>query len=357
MENKIRESNFELLRIITMLFIVLHHYVIHGLKIAGYTNLYPDSHPTQTGIFINSFLIIGVNVFILISGYFSINQSWKGFLRLYIICIFYNLLISFTLGEYPFLLALKGSLRPFSHSNFWFIKDYFFLWLLSPILNSMIAGVRGNKHKFVLLLLIFAIFQFYFGWFYQREYSGDGYNLWNFMFLYLIGRFIALHTKKNYNRKKLYLFSYIFFSILTATLMNQTLIGKIWFTNRLYDYNSPLIIISAVSFFLFFRNLRIKSKIINWLANSVLAVYLITESPWIGTKYLYLFVDHLGKIIMNNLALSLYIFCFAIITVFFCLLIDKLRIIISKPIESLLCKIPIEKYIKLLTYKITNYIN
>ena len=63
---KSRECNFELLRIISMLMIIMHHYVIHNNLI-------------NIGIFQNKVIAIffaiggkvGVNLFIMISGYYK----------------------------------------------------------------------------------------------------------------------------------------------------------------------------------------------------------------------------------------------------------------------------------------------
>ncbi len=83
-----RKSNIELIRILAMMMIVIWHFIVHGLN----QNEYGDSillSPFQYSI--ASFFSIGVNLFILISGYFSIKLSWQGILRLYFLCLFYNL--------------------------------------------------------------------------------------------------------------------------------------------------------------------------------------------------------------------------------------------------------------------------
>ena len=61
MNTKVRKSNIELLRIIAMMFIVIWHISVHAQK--GELN----SHN-----YIVAFCTTGVNLFILISGYFGI---------------------------------------------------------------------------------------------------------------------------------------------------------------------------------------------------------------------------------------------------------------------------------------------
>jgi peptidoglycan/LPS O-acetylase OafA/YrhL len=56
-----RKSNFELLRIICMLFIVLHHFIVHGLESAGY---FTNTVTSMYGVFFNSLFVVAVNCFI-----------------------------------------------------------------------------------------------------------------------------------------------------------------------------------------------------------------------------------------------------------------------------------------------------
>ena len=64
MQPKVRNSNIELLRIIAMTFIVIWHISVHAQK--GELN----SHN-----YIVAFCTTGVNLFILISGYFGIKLT------------------------------------------------------------------------------------------------------------------------------------------------------------------------------------------------------------------------------------------------------------------------------------------
>ena len=80
MEKKTRESNFELMRIISMFMIVLWHVIIHGRLLGSSTGL--------TNLIYNLLLcvfIVHVNSFILASGYFQSNNNFslKKFLKLF----------------------------------------------------------------------------------------------------------------------------------------------------------------------------------------------------------------------------------------------------------------------------------
>lgn len=192
MIEKLRDSNFELLRLICMFYIILHHFIVHGLKTAGY---FGDDIDVSS-LFFNSFFLIAVNCFVLISGYFGIKFSWKSFVHLYITCVFYILgftILTFIYKDSFSIKELLISFLPFSHSPYWFINSYIYLFLLSPILNKAINNF--TKREFILALFILALLSFYFGFFWQGSINSNGCNFMNFIFLYFIARFIALHTK------------------------------------------------------------------------------------------------------------------------------------------------------------------
>lgn len=71
---KSRNSNIELLRILMMITIIAHHYVINS----GITELYDFNNITGNMIFQQIFGFSGktiINVFLLISGYFIVKHK------------------------------------------------------------------------------------------------------------------------------------------------------------------------------------------------------------------------------------------------------------------------------------------
>ena len=69
-----RLSNFEILRIISMLLIICHHFALYsGCR-------YPSSTITMNSVFIQFLSYggqLGVNLFVLISGYFLVKNEFK----------------------------------------------------------------------------------------------------------------------------------------------------------------------------------------------------------------------------------------------------------------------------------------
>lgn len=94
-KEKVRDSNIELCRIISILLVLTVH--------SFYDFLLGDRQlplgEKVTMLFLESFVIIGVNVFILITGYFSVTPRWKSLLNITFICFFY-LLVRIMVGCY-----------------------------------------------------------------------------------------------------------------------------------------------------------------------------------------------------------------------------------------------------------------
>lgn len=79
--NKERDSNFELCRIVCMLYIVIYHLIIHVPAVI---------ENTSWGLPLRNICHIGVVVFVVISGYYGIRRKWKRLLELALTVSFYN---------------------------------------------------------------------------------------------------------------------------------------------------------------------------------------------------------------------------------------------------------------------------
>ena len=86
---KTRNSNIEIVRIISMIFIVLSHYTVHN----GIENASLPLGLNRYILEISTLGNIGVILFVLISGYFSIEQKefkFKKIISLYLQVMFYS---------------------------------------------------------------------------------------------------------------------------------------------------------------------------------------------------------------------------------------------------------------------------
>ena len=78
---KERDSNIELLRIICMLFILIHHFIIHSLVPDLFVRDGNINAYRVACIIVNGVVYVGVNCFILISGYYGIKFKLRSLFR------------------------------------------------------------------------------------------------------------------------------------------------------------------------------------------------------------------------------------------------------------------------------------
>lgn len=152
----VRQSNFELLRIICMLLIIGHHLAVHG-DYAAPQNIAANEYVVR---YFTTGGKLGVNIFVLISGYFMINSKFRirKLIRMFAQILFYSLLI------FTFLLALKkaeytnwlllSTLLPLSTSLWWFVTTYVIMYCLSPFLNILIKNCSQKLHLILVVFLV-----------------------------------------------------------------------------------------------------------------------------------------------------------------------------------------------------------
>lgn len=278
---KNRNSNLELLRIVCMLFIICHHWIVFILDNCGYHVPLGDTKQDYTSVFLNSFFIIGVNCYVLISGYFGIKLSWKPIKKIVGACLFYGALCYFiSLAIPPFnsegfsFLTLLERMYP---GNWWFLMEYIVLILLSPMLNKSIENIDSKTFRLYIILLL--IVNVGIGYCLNDRVNKTGYNIMNFIMLYYIGRFLNRNFEQHvaYLKRKWLWLVYILSSamlfigfIILSKYMDSTRIALKWF-----GYNNPLVLISSVAFFLIFALTKMKnSVVINTIAASTLVVYI-----------------------------------------------------------------------------------
>ena len=198
---KNRNSNLELLRIVCMLFIICHHWIVFILDNCGYHVPLGDTKQDYTSVFLNSFFIIGVNCYVLISGYFGIKLSWKPIKKIVGACLFYGALCYFiSLAIPPFnsegfsFLTLLERMYP---GNWWFLMEYIVLILLSPMLNKSIENIDSKTFRLYIILLL--IVNVGIGYCLNDRVNKTGYNIMNFIMLYYIGRFL----NRNFEQRRL----------------------------------------------------------------------------------------------------------------------------------------------------------
>ena len=269
-----RQSNFELLRIIAMFMILVVHADFWLLGLPTLAEFHAAPAGTWTRILIESASIGCVNIFILISGWFSIRVSVRGFCSFLFQCAF------FLLGFY-LLMIIAGQEQPglrqlapylcFTKAN-WFIKAYIGLYILAPMLN--LFAEKATKRQLALTLLAFYSFQTLYGWTNSAVFVEQGYSTFSFIGLYLLARYLKLHGNPLRGGGEMGFFA-------VAVILNSALtVGLVCnngerFVALLYSYANPLVIVLSVMLILKFAKLRIPySPVINRIGKSSFAVFL-----------------------------------------------------------------------------------
>lgn len=326
-----RNSNFELLRIVCMLFIVLGHIIMcHKSTIdVSYVDYTVD-------FIVRSFCMVAVNAFVLISGYWGIKFKVQRLLRLNSQTWFYSVFIfsiTILLGWHKLnLIKDIGVFIPVFAKQYWFITAYFVLYLLSPILNHFVSFLSQLHYKNVLVLGFFLFYVWPTGSFLintAQLVDDAGYGIVNFVYLYILGRYIRLYNVGKRN-KTVYLLGYVFCSI--VCFMLQLFLSRLLgfeFTSW-WSYNTVFILGGAVCLFLYFSRLKMQSKIINKLAKYSLSVYLIHMEPYFWRD----FCEVLKLKEYTGVKYIVLLVLFPIVIYLLCSLIESIRILIFGRIED-----------------------
>ena len=359
-----RNSAFELLRIVSMFMIILHHFVCHGI----FNNpMLPKNFMQDSNL--NLFFAwlyfpggeVGVALFFMITGFFCINSHKIRIVKVVLQVVFYSwfsLALYFILKhlEYDFAQSFTLELEkklifdclifPIRSGLFWFATAYAFLRLIIPVYNSFLEKLNKDGFLAVLLLLYLALISS------QLFTVVLGYT--KAIFYYSIGGFIrnyVLKDKNNGGRYKsiiVFLLSWLSYALVRFYVSDLQVTGVIKFLMVLFNNLFPsciLVPICAVSFFCFFAKMKMRdSKIINIVSATTFGVYLLHDSIIIRT-FLWCKIVKVQVLYLSYL-FPLYGIIITMLIFAFCSLFDLMRIVF---IESFVLKIVDKISVKLKT--------
>lgn len=281
-----RESNMELLRIVAMAMVLLLHFNL-SVKQPSYSSFGDLTGIRLFHLGLQSICIIAVNVFVIISGWFSIKFSLKSIAKFLFTCCWFactGIVVTCILsGELSRVGPMLKSIL-WLDGGYWFVRAYLVVFIISPVLNTYISNTSIYQQRNTIIL--FYVVQTFFGWFLGKDFVG-GYSTISFIGLYLFGRYLhELDSLKMIKAK-------YFWGVFAVSILLNMLYAILFFAGHNvtlgspFDYNNPLIVISAASLVVAFSKLRIQSNIINWIAASSFAIYLFhTHGMFFGSYYL-----------------------------------------------------------------------
>lgn len=319
-----RDSNFELLRLLAMWFILTYHFI-------SFFIVKLDDNPIYKTIQLP--LHVAVICFVLISGYFHIKTSLRGLCKLILPLI----IIYLPLTAYAYFNHTSGVGKTdflfFSHSPYWFIRTYVCLFLMAPTLNWFLTS---NTRR-IYFLIMTGFLSIYLGLMRESSLVG-GKNILLFLFLYAIGDFLRVNKSMLDKIKtgNIVLFYCLLNVIICTTyyFLGGTLVGKVLW-NLSFPYCSPFLILNAVLLFLIFSRVNIKSKLINWLSASVLMVYVIHQQQFILFSGIQPIIEKIYDVTNSVTGVLGIVALFSLAVLFSSILIDK----ILNPITIAVCNV------------------
>lgn len=329
-----------------MLLIVAHHYVVNS-GLTDVMSLDPTSWRTVFLSIFGAFGKIGINCFVLITGYFMCTSSisLKKFIRLVLEVCFYNIviyLIFVITGHTEIsLMGILTAIFPITEIGQNFTGCFLLFYLMIPFLNVLVGGMSEKQHIYLLVLVSFIYI--FFGTVKVFDVSMN-YVSW-FAVLYLISSYIRLHPKKMFENTRIWgVLSLISLSMcivgIVLCIIAGTLIDRFNPFFFVVDSNTFLAVFTGISSFMFFKNLKIKnSRLINTVAASSFGVLLIHANSAAMRQWLWIDVlNNVGMFGSNLLVVHAIVSVLSIYVI--CTVLDILRIhILEVPVLKLWDKI------------------
>lgn len=299
-ESRPRMANLELLRCIAMMMVVVLHYLSKGGLLAEPADGMMNAAQLTAWV-LEVFCIVAVNVYMMISGYFLCNTSFKlsRLIKLWLQVWFYSVgvgMVAAVTGILPaeecnthYFLSL---LFPVSMGHYWFLTAYIFLYVALPLISMAVQRMTKGQMRFVVLALLFVFCLLKSVLPFRLEMDGQGYDcIWYlcvFMAAAYIRKFGVSLLKKRWQCILLYVGACL--AMLAETLCLQQIYLKTGSLGRMVtvaiEYNHIFAFLAAVGLFLTFQMTQVSGKasgIINRVAPYTLGVYLLHEN--LGVRY------------------------------------------------------------------------
>lgn len=280
-----RQTNFELLRVFAMFMITAYHYTLWGVSV------WPENIGNRIFLELWSMLgTVGVNLFVLISGYFGIYSCFKvkKIIKLEVQTLFFSILCMLCLARGNLIqLSITDIIKnmfPNVFNQWWFITAYIVLYLLSPYINRLLLLL--NKREFLSLIFLILIM-----WCVIPSLSLQISSAFNWspqiwmISMYVMGAYIRrfpFQIKRGISLgliMTMFSIGLICFPIALVEALHLDFINIDRLIAHIRISNSIPVVWSSLSIFTLFKELRLHSnKAINYVAGSAFSVYLLQEN-------------------------------------------------------------------------------
>ena len=343
-------KGIELLRIFSMLMIISLHFFSHGKG----GNVIFGSFEYFFQLIIRSLSYVGVNCFVLITGYFMVNKEIRvsKYINIWGQVFFYSLLSIILAIVIPIEISKEKiilSFFPITTNKYWFISAYLLLMIYIPFLNIIIRNLNKKKLRKVLLLLavVYSIVPTFLFW--SKSLLTSGTDIIWFIVLYFLGAYIRKYNDFDnffYPKAKhyIYIYIYIMFCLITFFLefISIYILRKFSYTREIKIFlynNSPFILGASIYIFLFFKRIgelydnKINNKINN-ISQVAFGVYLFHDNDIIR-KYMWTKINPLSALEKGKIYYIIYYVIIIIGIYFIGFIIEWTRKIVINYIKSL----------------------
>jgi len=334
-----RNYGIDLLRVLSMLFVVILHFLGHGGILQ---NTIVNSNQYKFFWFVEIICYIAVDVFALISGYVFFTREKKNikfskYLNLWLQVVFYGVVICLiTYFIKPSILNEKiilGVLFPVMYNSYWYFTAYTGLYFFMPIINVGIKNCddRLLKQIFISIFVLFTIVELL----NPKFILNGGYSVLWILSLYIMGAILKktnmFYNIKNYKLILLIIALYIITYLYKIYGFEFNFLNLVIYKDSLVSYISPTILLISIFYVIIFSKINFNQffiKIISFLAPSTFAIYIVNENSIIRDNI----ITNMFKDVANSSIKLTFIkvLLFSIIFVISVILIDKIRILIFK---------------------------
>lgn len=180
--------------------------------------------------------------------------------------------------------SFRNDILTITSLHSWFIKFYFILLFVSPILEWVISKL--GREYLLIFFIVLTVLNVVGCWGFEIIHDNrQGYSVLNFIYMYFMGR-----TLRDYSSSRLvvclqkYGLVLVIVIAVTSGFVFESLNsgGSIVESGKFWAYNGPLVLTLAMLIFLYFSSLDFSNMKVNHVAACTLVVYLSHSNLVVG---------------------------------------------------------------------------